>query len=408
MHIPDGFLSPEVAAGTAVVAAGAVGVGLRRASARLDDRVVPLLGVTGAFVFAAQMLNFPVAGGTSGHFLGAALATILLGPWLATLVLAVVLATQSFVFADGGDQRARGERPLHGRVRRARHRRPDAARPGECCRGAAACCSRVAGAGAWLAVIAGAGATAGLLALSGTVPLGTVLPAMLAVHVVIGLGEAVDHGRRAQRADGDQARPDRRLGGAEPRARGPRDRPGGVTMRRATDRRAGRRSPSPRCAPLRLGLTRRPGAGRRRPADSPIAAPRRAQDMRPPPATSFPGVHDARLANAAAGFAGTLVVFAARRRPRRRRPPAARARRMSGLHALESAGLAGDPASPVHRLDARAKLLGLAGLTLVAATAGSWPLLAGCALLLAAVALAARMPGAVHRAPGARHPAGRR
>jgi cobalt/nickel transport system permease protein len=68
---------------------------------------------------------------------------------------------------------------------------------------------------------------------------------------------------------------------------------------------------------------------------------------------------------------------------------------MSGLHALESAGLAGDPASPVHRLDARAKLLGLAGLTLVAATAGSWPVLAGCAVLLTAVALAARIPGAV-------------
>ena len=102
MHIPDGFLSPEVAAGTAVLATGAVAVGLRRAGSRLDDRVVPLLGVTGAFVFAAQMLNFPVAGGTSGHFLGAALATVLLGPWLACLVLAVVLATQSFVFADGG------------------------------------------------------------------------------------------------------------------------------------------------------------------------------------------------------------------------------------------------------------------------------------------------------------------
>ena len=102
MHIPDGFLSPEVAAGTALVATGAVAIGLRRAGSQLDDRVVPLLGVTAAFVFAAQMLNFPVAGGTSGHFLGAALATVLLGPWLACLVLAVVLGTQSFVFADGG------------------------------------------------------------------------------------------------------------------------------------------------------------------------------------------------------------------------------------------------------------------------------------------------------------------
>ena len=102
MHIPDGFLAPEVAAACAVPAAGAVGYGLRRASRELDERRVPLLGVTAAFVFAAQMLNFPVAGGTSGHFLGAALAAILLGPWLAGLVLAVVLAVQSFVFADGG------------------------------------------------------------------------------------------------------------------------------------------------------------------------------------------------------------------------------------------------------------------------------------------------------------------
>ena len=159
MHIPDGFLSPEVAAGTAVVAAGAVGVGLRRASAQLDDRVVPLLGVTGAFVFAAQMLNFPVAGGTSGHFLGAALATILLGPWLATLVLAVVLATQSFVFADGGIS-ALGANVLcmgvcgalatGGLMLLARRVLPRR-------RGVLLA---VAGAGAWLAVIAGASATA--------------------------------------------------------------------------------------------------------------------------------------------------------------------------------------------------------------------------------------------------------
>ena len=102
MHIPDGFLSNEVAAATGVVAVGAVGYALRRADRTLDERQVPLLGVTAAFVFAAQMLNFPVAGGTSGHFLGAALATILLGPWLACLVLAVVLVVQAFLFADGG------------------------------------------------------------------------------------------------------------------------------------------------------------------------------------------------------------------------------------------------------------------------------------------------------------------
>ncbi|MEA2229912.1 MAG: cobalt/nickel transport system permease protein, partial [Solirubrobacteraceae bacterium] len=102
MHIPDGFLDARVAAATGVAAVAAVGYGLRKADETLDDRRVPLLGVTAAFVFAAQMLNFPVAGGTSGHFLGAALAAILLGPWLACLVIAVVLATQAFVFADGG------------------------------------------------------------------------------------------------------------------------------------------------------------------------------------------------------------------------------------------------------------------------------------------------------------------
>src|SRR5688500_579771 len=102
MHIPDGFLSNEVALACAVPAIAAVGYGLRRAEVDLDDRRVPLLGVTAAFVFAAQMLNFPVAGGTSGHFLGAALAAVLLGPWLAGLVLAVVLGVQAFVFADGG------------------------------------------------------------------------------------------------------------------------------------------------------------------------------------------------------------------------------------------------------------------------------------------------------------------
>src|SRR4029453_18242523 len=102
MHVPDGFLSPEVAAVCAVPAIAAVGYGLRRADRTLDERRVPLLGVTAAFVFAAQMLNFPVAGGTSGHFLGAGLAALLLGPWLACLVMTVVISAQALFFADGG------------------------------------------------------------------------------------------------------------------------------------------------------------------------------------------------------------------------------------------------------------------------------------------------------------------
>jgi cobalt/nickel transport system permease protein len=190
MHIPDGFLSGEVAAATGAVALAAVAIGCRRAEETLDDRRVPLLGVTAAFVFAAQMLNFPVAGGTSGHFLGAALATILLGPWLACLVMAVVLATQAFMFADGGIT-ALGANVVNMGVlgglaaglvmHAARQVLPRS-------RGAFLA---VAAGGAWLAVMLGAAATSVELALSGTVPLTTVLPAMLGVHALIGIGEAV-------------------------------------------------------------------------------------------------------------------------------------------------------------------------------------------------------------------------
>jgi cobalt/nickel transport system permease protein len=190
MHIPDGFLTPEVAAVCAVPAIGAVGYGLRRASHDLDERRVPLLGVTAAFVFAVQMLNFPVAGGTSGHFLGAGLAAILLGPWMACLVMSVVLVTQSFVFADGGitalganilNMGVVGALLVGGLMLLAQRVLPHR-------RGAFLA---VAGVGAWLAVVAGAVACSFELAISGTVPLGTVLPAMLGVHVLIGIGEAV-------------------------------------------------------------------------------------------------------------------------------------------------------------------------------------------------------------------------
>ena len=102
MHIPDGFLSPGVAAALFVVAVAVVGRGLRDAEARMDESRVPMLGVLAAFIFAAQMLNFPVAGGTSGHVLGAALAAVLLGPSTACVVMAVVVLVQALAFADGG------------------------------------------------------------------------------------------------------------------------------------------------------------------------------------------------------------------------------------------------------------------------------------------------------------------
>ncbi|MDT0215155.1 energy-coupling factor ABC transporter permease [Rothia sp. ARF10] len=102
MHVPDGFLDAPTSLATAAVAAGAVGLALDRARRELDDRTAPLAGLVAVFVFAAQMLNFPVGAGTSGHLLGGALAAVLVGPWTATLCLTVVLAVQSLLFADGG------------------------------------------------------------------------------------------------------------------------------------------------------------------------------------------------------------------------------------------------------------------------------------------------------------------
>jgi cobalt/nickel transport system permease protein len=102
MHIPDGFINLPTSAGFGAAAAGGLWYSLRRAAAFLDDRRIPLAGLAAAFVFAAQMINFPVAGGTSGHLLGGVLAAVLLGPWLGVIVLTVVLVVQGIFFADGG------------------------------------------------------------------------------------------------------------------------------------------------------------------------------------------------------------------------------------------------------------------------------------------------------------------
>jgi len=190
MHIPDGFLSVPVAAlGWALLLAAAA-LALRQTRDRLGERQVPLMGVLAAFVFAAQMINFPVAGGTSGHLIGGALAAILLGPWAAVLVLTSVLAVQGLLFQDGG-LLAMGFNAfnmgviaafvgygVYGWARRLLGDTP---------------AGRLAGAalGAWFSVMAAAAATALQLALSGTVALEVALPAMLAVHALIGAGEAL-------------------------------------------------------------------------------------------------------------------------------------------------------------------------------------------------------------------------
>jgi cobalt/nickel transport system permease protein len=102
VHIPDGFINAGTSVGAGVAAAGGIGVCLRRTADALEDRLAPMAGLVAAFVFAVQMLNFPVVSGTSGHLLGGALAAVLVGPWAGAVCVAVVLMIQGLLFADGG------------------------------------------------------------------------------------------------------------------------------------------------------------------------------------------------------------------------------------------------------------------------------------------------------------------
>lgn len=102
MHAPDGFLNAGTAVATGAISVGTIGLALRQARDQLKDKAIPLAGVTAAFIFAAQMFNFPVAAGTTGHLLGGALAAILLGPSVGVIVVAIVVLVQALAFADGG------------------------------------------------------------------------------------------------------------------------------------------------------------------------------------------------------------------------------------------------------------------------------------------------------------------
>lgn len=102
MHIPDGFINVPVSAAAVAVSGVAIGIALKKSRGSMEQEVAPMAGLTSVFIFAVQMLNFPVAAGTSGHLLGGALAAILVGPWVALLSMTVVLALQAFIFADGG------------------------------------------------------------------------------------------------------------------------------------------------------------------------------------------------------------------------------------------------------------------------------------------------------------------
>ena len=102
MHIPDGFIDLPTSAVVGLLAVGGTAIALKKAKNELDDRTAPMAGLTAVFIFAVQMLNFPVTAGTSGHLLGGALATVLVGPYAASLALTVVLGIQALLFADGG------------------------------------------------------------------------------------------------------------------------------------------------------------------------------------------------------------------------------------------------------------------------------------------------------------------
>ncbi|MBM4415349.1 MAG: cobalamin biosynthesis protein CbiM [Chloroflexi bacterium] len=190
LHIPDGFLSLPVAAAGYVASAVAIAVAVHMTNRRLGERAVPVMGVMGAFIFAAQMMNFPVAGGTSGHMLGGALGAICLGPWAAILVMTSVVALQALLFQDGGLGALGANVFTMGVVTALAGAalyavlRPLAEHSSSL---------RVVAsfAVAWTTVMLAAALTSVELALSGTSPLAVVLPAMLGVHALIGVGEGL-------------------------------------------------------------------------------------------------------------------------------------------------------------------------------------------------------------------------
>ena len=192
MHVPDGFLNLPTSMATGVIAALGVGLALRGARKELNERTAPLAGLVAAFVFATQMVNFPVGAGTSGHLLGGALAAALVGPWTGILVITVVLIVQALLFADGGLTALGTNITLMGLVGvgvgwlvmvlvlRLLPKRLTSV-------------PIAAAVGALLSVPAAALAFTGLFALGGVadIPVAAVLTAMVGWHSLIGIGEAV-------------------------------------------------------------------------------------------------------------------------------------------------------------------------------------------------------------------------
>ena len=190
MHIPDGFLSVLVSIISWIIVIPIIGYALKRVNADLGERQVPLMGVLAAAIFAGQMLNFTVATGTSGHLMGAALATVLVGPWAAMLVMTSVVSIQALVFQDGGllvmganilNMAVIGVAVAHFAYQSLRRLLRDESW-GPIVAGAAA---------AWLSIVLAALACALQLAVSGRSPANLAIPAMGGIHALIGIGEAL-------------------------------------------------------------------------------------------------------------------------------------------------------------------------------------------------------------------------
>lgn len=190
MHIPDGFLSIALAVFLWIVSIAVVAFALRIVGKDLGERQVPEMGVLAAVIFAGQMLNFPVAGGTSGHLIGAALATILLGPWASIIILTCVVSIQALIFQDGGLLALGGNIFFMGIVAtmvtyfmyQSVQRIANGKTWGFFVGGFL---------GAWLSVLVASIGVALALGLSGTSPLAVALPTMAGIHVFIGIGEGL-------------------------------------------------------------------------------------------------------------------------------------------------------------------------------------------------------------------------
>ena len=293
LHIPDGFLSLTVSIVCWVIAIAGVGVALWRSRQTLGQRQVPLMGVLAAFIFAAQMLNFTVAGGTSGHLIGGALAAVLLGPWAAILTMTTVVAVQALLFQDGGllvlganvtNMAIIASLVAYGVYRGTQLLAPKR-RWGAIVGGFAS---------AWVSVVLSAVATAVQLAFSGTSPIGIGLPAMVVVHMLIGLGEGLITAAALGLVTG--VRPDLVEADRAPKAGGLKWVAAGLAVALVLT------LISPLASPHPDGLERVAedlgfiGAAE----DAPFEVV---------PDYTFPGISNQALSTIAAGVAGTIVVF---------------------------------------------------------------------------------------------------